>query len=156
MKQNGFYILCALPFFAIALALLVAVPMQQWLQRINIESRTFRIFKTMALLLLFTSGMLAYAQRGKINRNNTLVHDIKVMTSILPAHSVISVPAKYRDHWAMYGYFQRYGKVSMEPNDDFQRTYLLLDKRENCPDAYTLVSMSTQEFNLYRRSAPLK
>ena len=156
LKQNGFYILCALPFFAIAFALLVAVPVQQWLQRINIESRAYRIFNTMALLLLFTSGMVAYAQRGKINRNNTLVHDIKVMTSILRAYSVISVPAKYRDHWAMYGYFQRYGKVSMEPNDGFLRTYLLLDKREICPVAYTLVSTPTQEFNLYRRSAPLK
>ena len=156
MKQNGFYILCALPFFAIALALLVAVPMQQWLQRIKIESRAFRIFKTMALLLLFTSGMLAYAQRGKINRNSTLVHDIKVMTSVLPAHTVISVPAKYRDHWAMYGYFQRYGKVSMQPNDDFRCGYLLLDKREICPSSYALFVLPTQEFNLYRRRTDLK
>jgi 4-amino-4-deoxy-L-arabinose transferase-like glycosyltransferase len=151
LKQNGFYILCALPFFALALALLVAGPVKKWIANIALEGKGFKLFRRLSFLLLLVAFTIAVMQEGKIHQHKSLIHSVKTIAKFVPLHTVISAPAKLRDNWSMHGYFKRYADISVETQDDFKREYLFLTERDAVPSGYEQLPLRLTEFKLCRR-----
>ena len=151
MKQSGFYIICALPFFAMALALIISSHVKNWVNKIDLTGKRFKVFRVLGIVLLVSSIALALMQKGKSHQHQVLIHDVREMAKVLPPHSVISVPDDFSQHWSMYAYFQRYAGISLEAGNTYKREYLLLSKNAPFPSDYQWIDLPTSDFNLLRR-----
>ncbi len=151
LKQNGFYILCALPFFALMLALLIAVPVKNWITKISLEGKGFKLFRRLSFLLVLLAFTIAVMQEGKIHQHKTLIHSIQTIARFVPPHTVISAPGSFRDNWSMHGYFKRYADISMETQDNFKREYLFLDEKVFVPSDYERVPLRIIDYSLWKR-----
>ncbi|MCX6183389.1 MAG: glycosyltransferase family 39 protein [Bacteroidetes bacterium] len=151
LKQNGFYIICTLPFFAIAMALIISSPVKAFVENIDLQGKAFKVFKLLSILLLLSSITLALVQNGKTHQHKNLIYDVKEVAKVLPPNSIISVPIEYAQNWSMFAYFQRYAGISLEASTQFKQQYLFLEKSSPLPSDYQLLDLNTKEFQLCRR-----
>ncbi|MFM7023479.1 MAG: ArnT family glycosyltransferase [Flavobacteriales bacterium] len=151
MKQNGFYILCALPFFALALALLVSGQVEKLMAKINEQGRAFRIFRLCSIVLLFLTITAAVWQKGKIRQHETLILSVKTVARIVPPHSVIAVSRKLMGHWSMHGYFQRYAHIGTDASIEPNRKFLFQEVSDLLPPDYEELPLRLKDYRLLQK-----
>lgn len=105
-KQSGFYMLPALPCFAMAAALLCAPVVLDLVQGF---AKTARF---LAFLLLATGLGLSLYAAGRYSRDADKIQAVKALIPQIPKNSLLLLPPD-QPHlhydWALHAYLQRYG-----------------------------------------------
>ena len=137
LKQGGFYILTALPFFSIALGVLTIPVMHYLSSQIN--------KKIVVLLLVFlfislgpfistsTTFLIPYTryvifnsikyQYERIARDKPLVEDINLIMTIVQKNTTLNID--FQKHWNIHGYFARYGNIGLDTDRRNKYKYLI-------------------------------
>jgi len=145
MKQSSFYILTTFPFFSIAFSVLVA----PFIASI-IPKKTTKIY-ILGLFLLVGSVFLSVKQIGVIGRNHDLIEDIRLILTVIPKNSVISIDENMCKNYQLIGYFSRYGNVSLKKKDNLY--YHISYKNNNKTIAnYGQVKINTKTLILYLKN----
>jgi len=129
LKQNDFYILCALPCFALALAFWVAPIVFTWVQKI----KSLKLFLPISLGVFLLSIFLSFSMKGKYNRDEEIIKDVKKIAQIIPAHTVLEVSKGVYLQWNVQGYFYRYAHISLKLGPNKPLRFYLYDKKETLP-----------------------
>ncbi len=127
MKQRGFYILAALPFFAIAVSVFAFPAVSPLADRIKHEY-VYKIFKYLSIILLITGIGLNIYQIGRTGRDKEKIDNIYRIAEVVPHNSVISVHKSFGSDWAMHGYFSRFAEISLDRSPDYKCNYLIVPK----------------------------
>ena len=153
MKQGGFYILPATPFFSIAIALAIAHRVKYLLRRLDVGGIRFTVFKYISFVLLLLSLSINILQVNRIGRDVNKLEDVYSLIDVLPGDAIISMePAMYED-WSLAGYFARYSDISLDGHTPFNHEYLLVRKgyKSDFLSGYDKDTLNLHLFSLYNK-----
>jgi len=147
MKQREFYLLPALPFVILSICILAQPVLTHLDERIaQFLPKKIGFF---SLIILLTSCIISYSQKGKIHRNVSLQNDIALMSNYIDPQQKIGIAQCLREDWSLYGYCYRYYHWSLETGTE---NMFLISKKARCSlpeDQYKVVDIPTQDFVLY-------
>jgi hypothetical protein len=154
MKQSGFYIIPAFPFFAIGAGILMYPLIDSLFIKIKFESRGFLFFKIIGYSLFFTGIILSVYFSDHFSRDKNKIKDTYTILSEIPQGSIININPDMFEDWSLHAYFGRFKNVSLDPDLNNKREYLLI-KNENYSDTlnfnYKIIKLNTTDYNLFRK-----
>ena len=111
-KQSDFYMLSALPFFALAcghLTLAMVNMMQQQMKK------GLRLGLTIGACCVVLTGLVISVTRfGKYDRDEQFLIAMKKALLEIPENEIVGVSTEGFPNWSWHAYFMRYGKVSLD------------------------------------------
>lgn len=154
MKQSGFYIIPAYPFFAISTGILVYPLIDSLFNKMNYESKWFLIFKWIGYSFFFLGFMLSLYFYNHFSRDNSKIKDTYIILAELPQGSVININPDMFDDWNLHAYFARLKNVSLDADLSNKRGFLLI-KNENYSDTlnsnYNIIKLNTINYKLFKK-----
>lgn len=118
LKQRGFYLLPALPCFALALALLLAPAWWAWYQRQDWSPRWQRGFRLAAMGLGAVALAVLLASVGRVGKHADRLALAEQLARRLPAGTVIGTCAAQWQDWSLHGYLYRQGYLSLSRREE--------------------------------------
>lgn len=149
VKQSGFYLVPAMPFFAISFALFFAPYLNQFISNIQIEKKYLIRLKIFSILLFSLSIFFTLFKFGKINRNQDLISDIYKIGSIVPEKSIVSISPLNFDDWNMHAYLMRYFKISLDDKNELAYYLVYKNSSDSILVKYTKLNLDTKVYDLY-------
>lgn len=113
VKQRDFYMLAALPFFALALGHLTLSMFTAFALKITPNLHKWMTLGASAILLI--GIVLNLCNIGKYGRDEALIEDVKKRIAEANGRTVIEIAPEEFTNWATHAYFMRYGKISLNP-----------------------------------------
>ncbi len=152
LKQQDFYIVPTLPFFAIAMACLLYNLIEDWLERINKTAK--RVLAAMAVILFGSGLLLNINSLNKINSNQVLLNDMRQILPYLSHGEVISVTDEVMSADEVAEYFYRYKSVTFDTIDSHEHLLSMYAQPETpSGDSYfKQMSLPTQQYKLFERT----
>lgn len=149
--QRGFYLVPAIPFFSIALALIASPALFSLTNKISTKSKGFKVFTYLSIFLFVFSIGFSAMQIGKIGRDQDMLHDVYLIGENVEYGSSFKVEESTYEIWSLQFYFIRYFGVSMGGSVDYSPYYLKEKISEiKLPKKYKLVPLETKRFDLYK------
>ncbi len=113
VKQRDFYMLAALPFFALACGHITLSALTLWLPKMTPR---FRKWSTLcASCVLLTGIVLNVIHIGKYGRDEALIEEVKQQIVESGGNNTIEISQEEYTQWAKHAYYMRYGKISLSP-----------------------------------------
>lgn len=154
LKQSGFYILPAYPFFAVGISILIYPLLDSLFTKMNYESKGFIIFKWIAYGLFVTGLLLSISFSDHFSRDKNRIKDMNIILTTIPRGSIINIKSEMFTDWALHAYLARFKDVSLDADLKSGRDYLLI-KNEYYSDTlsknYSLVNLNTSDFKLFKK-----
>ena len=114
VKQRDFYMLAALPFFALACGHITLSMVNTWKVKITPRIRKWMTLGASCILLI--GLVLNIVSFGKYGRDEALIEEVKAKIAETEGQNIIDIPSEQYTQWARHAYFMRYGKISLRPN----------------------------------------
>ncbi len=151
LEQRGFYLVTALPLFALAGAILVANPIANLIAGIQIEKKGFLVFKWITIGLLIGSVLFTLSCVGKTKRDKEMLSDIYAIGEFIPRGETIGIPKEMWDYWTLQCYMVRYNYISLDESEN-KNKYFAIEKtlsKKLVPAGYELYPLKTEWMDLY-------
>ena len=113
VKQRDFYMLAALPFFALACGHITLSMLTLWLPKITPKVRGWMTLGAGCVVLL--GLVLNIIHIGEYGRDEALIEEVKQRIAEYEGNNVIEITPEEYTQWAKHAYFMRYGKISLSP-----------------------------------------
>lgn len=114
VKQRDFYMLAALPFFTLACGHISLSMITLWLPKMTPQIHKWLTVGACCVLLL---GLVLNAIHvGKYGRDEALIEEVK-QVSESEENNIIDISLDEYTQWAKHAYYMRYGKMSLNPNE---------------------------------------
>ena len=121
VKQRDFYMLAALPFFALAFGHLSLSMMNMMLLEIRPKIRNWMMITSSVVLLV---GIVLNASHiGKYGRDEAFLVEMKKALEEIPESEVIEIKPEDFNQWSWHAYFMRYGKVSLDDQESHKYSF---------------------------------
>ena len=114
VKQRDFYMLAALPFFALACGHITISMVNMWLPQITSQIHKWLTIGASCIVML--GLVLNLVHIGKYGRDEALIEEVKQKIAEVSDNSIIEISQEEYIQWAKHAYFMRYGKISLSPN----------------------------------------
>lgn len=111
-KQHGYYLVPAIPFYCIGLSIILLQLLQG--RYSNISSNIISKLQRLSLILLLMTIILSFSFLGKYSRDKDKLHDIYIISNIIPKGTIISTSIEYCKEWELIAYLSRIGNISLE------------------------------------------
>ena len=115
VKQRDFYMLAALPFFALALGHISFSMVNAMLLEIKPKTRNWMMMASAVVLLV--GIVLNISHIGKYGRDEALIEEVKNRVAEADGENIIEITPEEYTQWAKHAYYMRYGKISLNPNE---------------------------------------
>lgn len=150
MVQKSFYLVPALPYFAVGTALLIAPAAKQLLRLL--EPFSNRVLFLTGIIAVIISLTITLSKAGNVSRNAELLHDVYTMGKIMPQRSTVSIPPELWNEWDLQCYLMRHYHISLEKSEN-QQFYLTRKSFATPPESYQPVNVQLIQHDLYRKKA---
>ena len=121
VKQRDFYLLAALPFFALAFGHLSLSMVNMMLLEIKPNVHKCILLGSSVLVLL--GIVLNVCHIGKYGRDEAFLVEMKKALSEIPENEVIGIKPEDFTQWSWHAYFMRYGKVSLDDQEPHKYSF---------------------------------
>jgi 4-amino-4-deoxy-L-arabinose transferase-like glycosyltransferase len=113
VKQRDFYMLAALPFFALACGHIILSMLTLWLPKITPSVRKWMTLGACCIMLLGLVLNAVYI--GQYGRDEALIEEVKQRIAEADGKNTIEITPDEYTQWAKHAYYMRYGKISLSP-----------------------------------------
>lgn len=151
LAQRNFYLVTSLPYFAVAIAMLMTPRLTSLINKINDASKGFRVFKLVTIVLVITSVIFTGTRFGKSKRDNNVIADVYQMGAIIPHGDIAAIPSEMAGEWSIRYYLLRYFYISLDIKNKKHHYFITLKDLPAAliPEDYTLYPLKTKELDLY-------
>ncbi|MFA6126546.1 MAG: glycosyltransferase family 39 protein [Bacteroidales bacterium] len=126
MKQSSFYILSALPVFALSMALAIRTLINDPVSQIPGSGKAAGIFRWATILLLAASLVLAPVLGHQNKRDSLELAMIHEFSKVIPRGSTIRINRSLFTEWSLHSYFVRLYGISLDPAENPSAGYWLV------------------------------
>ena len=116
VKQRDFYMLAALPFFALACGHLSLSMVNTLMPKITLKVHKWMTLGTSFIVLL--GLVLNIVHIEKYGRDEALIEEVKAQIAAADGKTLIEITPEEYTQWAKHAYFMRYGKISLIPTEN--------------------------------------
>jgi 4-amino-4-deoxy-L-arabinose transferase-like glycosyltransferase len=113
VKQRDFYMLAALPFFALAFGHITLSMVNISMLKITPNLRKWMTLGASCILL--TGIVLNLVHIGEYGRDEELIEEVKQKVAEADGTTMIEITPDEYTQWARHAYYIRYGKISLSP-----------------------------------------
>ena len=113
VKQRDFYMLAALPFFALAFGHITLSMVNISMLKITPNLRKWMTLGASCILLI--GIVLNLVHIGKYGRDEALIEEVKQKVAEADGTTMIEITPEEYTQWAKHAYYMRYGKISLSP-----------------------------------------
>lgn len=156
MKQSGFYILPAFPFFALAISILLYPLIEFLFDNQSYKTKGFLCFQWISYVTFFAGIVMSLYFSNHIGRDKNKIKDMYAITTIIPDGTTINILPDMWQDWSLHGYYGRYKNISLDPNLDNKRDFLLIQNKElsdtSIIKGYKKIEFQTSDYQLYLKS----
>jgi 4-amino-4-deoxy-L-arabinose transferase-like glycosyltransferase len=145
MVQKGFYMVHALPYFGIAIALVIVPNLIVFFQNKSIEKKHNKTFTIISSLLLIGAILFSSFQFGKTKRDTDMLHDVYLLKNTLPEKAHITLEKSLHQDWNLKVYLMRNSEIST--SNTISYPYFLVEKKKN---NFSLKGFEKKEIGLKR------
>lgn len=147
LVQRNFYFTPALPFFALAWAVLLVHSIQYLVSYLQGKAVLKRNLSIVLGLVLLTGIASTIFMAGKAKRDKDMLHDVYALQPVLKENTTVCVPSDIMwFNWSMRCYMMRYNSVEFAEGDSC--TYYLNYKGSALPEVYTAKELGLKSFEL--------
>jgi len=118
VKQRGFYMLAAFPFFALSLGHLSLGTVKTLFNQFKPSSAKWLCMASCVVLV--AAGVWTATRIGKYGRDRELIETVKQTIAESPDCSIIPIASEDYSQWGWHAYYMRYGKISLNPSNNEQ------------------------------------
>lgn len=149
LKQQEFYLIPTLPFFAIAIACLAYELIIDWLEMMNTLTR--RVLSALAVVLLVIGIILNMASIHKVTSNHVLFSDMKQILPSLEKNECITVTPEILSMSEVEEFFYRYKGITFDTTWGSAHLMTLYGSVPHHPEEYQpkKCDLYTTQFNLW-------
>jgi len=155
-RQSGFYLVPSFPLYASGFALIVVPIVARFVGGIDERGRRFRAFAIVSALLLVSVVGFSATRWGTVGRNATTIHDVKLIATVVPEHTAVTVCESMQRDWSLHGYFFRYYHIALDSGAEAHDFAVV--KAGPCPRVDTAamerIPLETASLTLYRSTPP--
>jgi 4-amino-4-deoxy-L-arabinose transferase-like glycosyltransferase len=112
IKQRSFYLLPALPYFALAFGFILIPLIIILIQNILFNLKRFKIVLMTILILAFIGIAFSFSRINTIGRDEVVLNDLKKFDSYLKSQKQIYISDQISNDWRLFAYLQRYYKIT--------------------------------------------
>ena len=158
-KQRSFYIIPAIPFFAIGISAYLLPAFQQilngakarrWIEQ---NSRGFQRGATFAILAVV---LWSASRINSPGRDADWQYNLMQLSSVLEPRSQIATSVENFENWTMHAYLERFLRVSVVRGPSNQLSYLLLPLNISPPPNQKEVTLELKGYRLFTRISDLE
>lgn len=155
MKQSGFYILAAYPFFAVAIAHFLQPQLSTFTQHILSNPFASKRFSIVSVVLFALGVSLNIYFSNGFGKDEVKVKDMRTILPYLPKNSIISICTEMNEDWTLHAYYERFKSVSLDYDVKHLRNFVLVHQSEcpsfDIPKNYKEIKLKTIEYKLYKK-----
>jgi hypothetical protein len=154
MDQSTYFLLPSLPFFAISLGLIVNPLVEIHFDRIDYNSKGYRIFKIFGVSALSAGIILSFYFSGDFNRDENKLKDMKSILVELKENSTINILPEMYEDWSLHTYYARYKNISLDPDLNNNHEFLLIKTSlysDTINNRFEKIDLKIIEYELFRR-----
>lgn len=149
LKQRDFYLVPALPFFALSIGFFLKPHIQSLIDLFS-EGVLMVFKKTIVFSFLILIGLLLFSDNGS-SRDSVLLSDVYKISAEITEGGMISYSKELQTNWLLIAYLSRIGYLSLDKNKQHQ--YLLIIKGETYPKDYKKVNIDLELFCLLSKTS---
>lgn len=153
LEQRHFYLVTALPWFALGLAMLVAIPLAGWIERIRIGKILFIVLAAIAILPAIGTLSKTISLAGKPREDKEMLNDVSLIGPVAGKFSVIGIPPEMWNEWPLRCYLVRYYHIGLgqgaQPSGYFLCDSALISK---VPQGYEKINLPTARYHLFSKT----
>ena len=116
VKQRDFYMLTALPFFALAFGHLSLSIVNVLILDMPPVGRKWMTLVSCCILLIGIALNITHI--GKYGRDEALIEEVKQSFKESDGGNIIEITPEEYTQWAKHAYYMRYGKISLRPAEN--------------------------------------
>ncbi|MBP5326671.1 MAG: phospholipid carrier-dependent glycosyltransferase [Bacteroidales bacterium] len=149
LKQQEFYIVPTLPFFAIAMSCIMYDMIEDWLENMN---KVAQYVLGGLAIVIFSSGLLLnISSIHKVNSNHVLISDMKIILPYLDKGETICVSHEVMESSEIAEFFYRYKQINFDtvPDKDHLMTLFSQTKEYQKNTDYVKMDLPTSLYSLY-------
>ncbi len=151
VKQIGFYIVPALPYFALSFACF-CFPYWKFISEWLLQQKKVVFYINLTLLLsIFAAGFAMFGRYGKVIRDQKLLNDVFIICNVVPPNTILDISGDMSEEWSLQTYLYRYGYINIK-TEEKKATYSIRKKGAVTPDGYKQLKLSTELFNIYKKT----
>ena len=154
MKQSGHYAITVYPYIAIAVGLTLFPIIEALFEKINFNSKQYKIFTLVSYSTALFAILFSFAQVGKLRYEKERVTDCKLIIEEIGRDKIINICPEMFVEWSLHGYMARYGNISLTANQNQTHEYLITDSRcgnLNITKNYQEITINTKDYKLYKK-----
>ena len=151
LEQRNFYLVTALPYFALGIAMLVAPVITRLISNIKTDTYGFKIFRICTVLLLAASLIFTVTRIGKAKRDKDAISDVYSFGKIIPHGEIVGIPPEMINDWSVRYYLLRYYYISLDEQNKSSHYFISMKTLpERCvPANYKRLPIETKLLELY-------
>ncbi len=150
LKQRPFYLVPSIPFFILSFSVLVIPIIKQSIH--TLRSNYLLIIKISSYILILTTLFISIMKYGTIKRDHNLIHDIEIISHLVPDNTTIYTQQNVWENWALTAYLSRYHNISLDYKNEQNFLLIAKDKeiKENNKPKYELIKYNLKEYTIYK------
>ena len=149
LKQRAFYLVPAIPFFAMSAGYFLIKPIR--LLTALISQSILNWTKRIVIILILFFCCFIFISPNVSSRDSVLLEDVYKIASIVPDGTIISSVKEIQTNWLLIAYLSRIGYISLDKGRRHQ--HLLIKKGENFPKGYVKTNVDLELFYLLKKSS---
>jgi len=152
MEQRGFYLVTSFPYYAISLAVISAPWLSYWIEKINVQRVSFRIFRIISILSLVVVFAFSFLEIGKPSRDADMIHDVHLIGKSVPKETILGSTKELWKVWPLQEYLVRHYYICQDAGILPKHDYLLLESENQLPSDIKTekVNIQTIKYHLYK------
>lgn len=156
-EQRRFYLVPALPFYAVAIASLVSRKTADSVNLLMAGEKSRRALNSSAALILISVVFFSAYSVGKPGRDAALIAEVKEIGKHVPVKSTVKTDDSLASRYGLRLYLERYYDISLYEGDYLPARFLLISSEKAQPPMpdFTEVKTNLASFRLFSRNNPL-
>jgi len=152
LKQSGFYMLPAFPFFALAFGLLIYPFLENTKPKLKKQSFLYQNSGILSLLLLLIVFSVTISFKNTIGRDKKMLEDVYSISSSVSNDEIIDIPRNLAQNWPLHAYFARYSNISLDDVPTQAHQFYLCNKGDFPlqKESYKNAELNLKKFSLFK------
>ncbi len=151
-KLSSFYLISALPYFAIAFALFLAMGFIELVEAVKKRKSAEYSILTLGILAPLFAVFLTISSANKVARDKDLIHDLFILKTAVENDIIISADPTFNDDWTTIAYLQRYNQIHIDRSGVLRNYHLGLMGRAPL-NGYIELDLKLEKYSLFQRIA---
>lgn len=148
LEQRPFYLTTSFPYFALAIGLIALPAINGIIEKLKTKDVT--LINKALLGLIVIAIVLVSINAKNPKREHALIGDVRLISTVIPKRTTISIAPDLEARWSYHAYFMRYANISLDAHNQHEYFISTMDGPAPFDSCYRKIDLPLEKFMLYK------